>query len=336
MVKRGIALLMLVGAGVLIALATASSAGALPTHTVLAAAAGPPNRTLSLLVDGIRFGAILGMTAVGLSLVFGTTGLINFSHGELVTIGAVLAYFFSAAASGPGLQLIPAAIIAVVLGGVLGAVQHFALWRPLDRRRTGLIQLFIISIGLSLFLRSLVQVLFGSSPQSYTDYVIQQKHRYGPIAITDRDLVITIASLVILLLVALMLQRTRIGRAMRAVADNRDLAAASGIDVSRVVRSVWILGTALAGLGGIFYGLTNIISYQMGFQLLLLIFAGIILGGLGSAYGAIVGCMVIGLVIQLSTLWFSIELQNAWALLVLIVVLVIRPQGILGRRERVG
>jgi branched-chain amino acid transport system permease protein len=120
------------------------------------------------------------------------------------------------------------------------------------------------------------------------------------------------------------------------VANNKDLAEASGIDVNRVILAVWVLGGALAALGGVFYGLTTAVYWDMGFNLLLLMFAGIILGGLGSAYGAILGSLVIGIVAQGSTIWFPTELQNAWALLVLIVVLLVRPQGILGRLQRAG
>ncbi|HET6876277.1 MAG TPA: branched-chain amino acid ABC transporter permease [Jatrophihabitans sp.] len=323
-------------AGLLSFAADVPASAATPSAHLLAVTISPPNQTLTLVVQGIQFGAILAMTAVGLSLVFGTTGLINFAHGELVTLGAVVAFFFNASVAGPGWHLIAAGAMAVLLAGLFGWFLHRVLWQPLDKRKTGLIQMFIISIGLSLLMRSAIQVFFGSDPKSYLDYVLQEQVRYGPIAITHRDLIITVGSLVILVLVALMLQRTRIGKAMRAVADNRDLAEASGIDVTRVVRIVWVLGTALAALGGILYGLTQIVSYQMGFQLLLLIFSGIILGGLGTAYGAMVGSLVIGLVIQLSTLWFPVELENAWALAVLILILVVRPQGILGRRERVG
>jgi branched-chain amino acid transport system permease protein len=133
------------------------------------------------------------------------------------------------------------------------------------------------------------------------------------------------------------LQRTRVGKAARAVSDNKDLAEASGIDVDRVILSVWVIGGALAALGGVFYGVTQGAGYwDMGFNLLLLMFAGVILGGLGSAYGAMVGSIIVGLVSQLSNLWFPPSLQNAWALLALIIVLLVRPQGILGRAERAG
>jgi neutral amino acid transport system permease protein len=136
--------------------------------------------------------------------------------------------------------------------------------------------------------------------------------------------------------VALMLQRTRTGKAIRAVSDNRDLAESSGIDVSRVILNVWLLAGGLAALGGVFFGLAQLVSWDMGFKLLLLMFAAVILGGLGTAYGVIAGSLVVGIVAQVSTIWFPVELQNAWALLVLILVLLVRPQGIFGQRERVG
>jgi branched-chain amino acid transport system permease protein len=136
--------------------------------------------------------------------------------------------------------------------------------------------------------------------------------------------------------VGLALQRTRIGKATRAGRDNPSLAASSGIDVERVINVVWIIGTALAALGGVFLALSQQVSYLLGFQILLLLFAGVTLGGLGTAFGALVGSLVIGIFTQLSTLVIPAELQNVGALVVLILILVVRPQGILGRAERVG
>lgn len=291
---------------------------------------------LRLFVKGIQFGAIIAITTVGLSLVFGTTRIINFAHGELVTLGAAVALFFNAVPSGPGWHLIPAAAIAVVAGGGTGAALHSGLWRPLERRGTGRIQLLIISIGLSLLLRHLILVLLGSRSRPYVNYTVQDSISLGPIAITPRDLIITVGSLGVLLLFAIALKTTRIGKAMRAVADNRQLAEASGIDVNRVVLVVWVVGSALAALGGVLYGLSEVVAWDMGFKLLLLMFAGMILGGLGTAYGAMVGSLIIGLVAQMSTLVSPVELQYAWALFAMVVVLLLRPQGIFGRRERIG
>jgi neutral amino acid transport system permease protein len=289
-----------------------------------------------LLVEGIKFGSIIAITAVGLSLIFGTTGLINFAHGELVTLGATVAFMLNASVLGPQLQLIPAVLVTVAFGAAFGGVLELGLWHPLRRRGIGRIQLFIISIGLSLLIRHVILVLFGTRPQPYADYTIQQEWHWGPVSIAPRDLVITVLSLLVLAGVALMLQRTRTGKAIRAVSDNRDLAESSGIDVSRVILNVWLLAGGLAALGGVFFGLAQLVSWDMGFRLLLLMFAAVILGGLGTAYGVMAGSLVVGIVAQVSTIWFPVELQNAWALLVLILVLLVRPQGIFGQRERVG
>ncbi|WGW13756.1 branched-chain amino acid ABC transporter permease [Saxibacter everestensis] len=291
-------------------------------------------RLIQQVVEGLKLGAIIAITAVGLSLVFGTTRLINFAHGELVTIGAIAAYFFSTRPF--GLPMVLATLIAIVVGGAIGFSMDRVVWRPMRARSAGLIQMFIISIGISLLLRHLLLALFGSRRQQYDQYTLQQAMHFGPLSIAPRDLIITILSVLVLIGVALMLLRTRIGKATRAVADNKDLAEASGIDVNKVISVVWVMGGGLAALGGVFYGLTEAVYWDMGFNLLLLMFAGVILGGLGNAFGAVVGSFVIGLIAQLSTLWFPAELQNAWALLALIVVLLIRPQGILGRAERVG
>jgi len=289
-----------------------------------------------VLVDGIRFGLVIGITGVGLSLIFGTTGLTNFAHGELVTIGAVLAWTLNVTF---GLQLIWAAALAIVAGGALGAANDLAIWRPMRRRRASLVAQLVISIGLALALRYLVLIYFGGRSQSFADYTNQVERNYGFISITDKDLATIVISLVVLVGVALLLQRTRIGKAMRAVADNRDLAASSGINVERVVLFVWILAGALAALGGVLFGLSELggtVQYEMGFNLLLLMFAGVILGGLGTAYGALVGCLIVGVLVEVSAQIIPVDLKYLGGLAVLIVILVIRPQGLLGSRARIG
>jgi neutral amino acid transport system permease protein len=284
--------------------------------------------------NGLKFGLIIAMCSVGLSLIFGTTGLINFAHGELVAFGALFAWFLNV--DSVEWHLFLAALMAVVVTSALGASFERGVFRPLRRRRVGLFQLMIVSIGLSLFIRHLLLLFFGGAPRPYADFVGQSVVRIGPIALTPRDMTIMAISVVILVGVGLMLQTTRIGKAMRAVADNRDLAESSGIDVNRVILIVWIVGAGLAALGGILFGSAVAVDWFMGFRLLLLMFAGVILGGLGTAYGAMVGSIVIGLVTELSVLWFPAELKFMWALVVLVVVLLVRPQGILGRAERIG
>jgi branched-chain amino acid transport system permease protein len=142
-------------------------------------------------------------------------------------------------------------------------------------------------------------------------------------------------AVVIVLALHYFLTRTRMGKAMRAVSDNRELAESTGIDVERVISNVWVAGAALAATAGAFYGLTTV-RWDFGFRILLLMFAAVVLGGLGTAYGAFMGALLVGLSISLSTLFIDAELKNMVALLVVVVVLLFRPQGLFGRPERIG
>lgn len=285
-------------------------------------------------LNGVRFGLIIAMAAIGLSLIFGTTGLVNFAHGEFVTFGAIVAWYFNR--SGPELHLVFAALATIALAAMVGGVLDRAMWRPLRSRNVGLFQLLVVTIGLALLARHVMLLFFGGRSQPYRNFTIQERIELGPFATTPRDLTVMAMSALILVGVATMLQRTRTGKAMRAVSDDSELSEASGIDVQRIVMIVWMLGAGLAATGGIFLGTVETVSWLMGFRLLLLMFAGVILGGLGTAYGAMLGSLVVGFVTEVSTLWFSSELKNSWGLLVLILVLLVRPHGILGVRERIG
>jgi neutral amino acid transport system permease protein len=290
-------------------------------------------RALQLSAEGLRFGLILALASIGLSLIFGTTGLTNFAHGELVTLGGLVAFYFNVTV---GMQLIWATLITVIVCGLLGWLQDKVLWGQLRRRGTGLIAMMIVSIGLSILLRYLFLFLFGGETRAYTDYATQTSLSLGSVSLAPKDLWSMAIATIMLLLVAYFLLRTRMGKATRAVADNPSLAAASGIDVELVIRIVWITGAALAALAGVLLGLAQQVNFQMGFQVLLLIFAAVTLGGLGTAFGALVGSLVVGMFIQVSTLVIAPELKSVGALAILIVILLVRPQGILGRRERVG
>ena len=290
-------------------------------------------RFLQLSVEGVKFGLVIAIAAIGLSLIFGTTGLTNFAHGELVTFGAVVAWYLNVRA---GIQLIPATVLAVGVGLAAGALIERGLWRPLRRQGMGLVAMMVVSIGLGLLLRNILLYFFGGSSRPYADYFGQRAWEWGSVTIAPRDLVAIVLSVAVLLAVAFVLQRTRFGKATRAVADNRDLAASSGIDVDRVVLLVWSVGTSLAVLGGVLYGLSEQVNTRFGFELLLLMFAGITLGGLGTAYGALLGSFIVGWFVNVSTLWVSPDLKNIGALVVLILILLVRPQGLLGTAERVG
>ncbi|MDJ0665402.1 MAG: branched-chain amino acid ABC transporter permease [Acidimicrobiia bacterium] len=293
-------------------------------------------RVSSLFVVGLKFGAIIALASIGLSLIFGVTGLVNFAHGDLVTLGAVIAYWFNAAAGGPGWHILLAAVPALLLVAAFGGAQEHWLWRPLRVRGTGLVPMIVVSIGLSFVIRYLILVVFSGLPRPYMDYAIQNDIQFLGITTVPKNLAIIVFTALVLLAVGLFLTKTRLGTAMRAVADNADLAESSGIDVQRVIRVTWIVGAGLAGLGGVMFGISEQVQWDMGFKLLLLIFAAVILGGLGTAFGAMLGGFLVGVAVEMSTLWIAVEFKTAVALGILIAMLLIRPQGLLGVKERIG
>jgi branched-chain amino acid transport system permease protein len=284
------------------------------------------------LISGLNFGLLVALAAIGITLIFGTTGLNNFAHGEMVTFGGILAWVFAVLL---GLNIFIAIPIVVILGAAFGYLQDTVLWRPLRKKGVKLVQAMIVSIGLAIFLRYLYLFLIGGDTKTMnvglSDAIV-----VGPVRITTGSILSMVLSIVVLIGVGLFLTRTRTGKATRAVSDNPSLAAASGIDVDRIIRTVWVIAGGLAGLAGVMLALYRQVSWDMGQQVLLLMFAAVTLGGLGSAYGALVGSIVVGLFVELSTLFIPADLKYAAALIVLIVVLLVRPQGILGRRERIG
>lgn len=290
-------------------------------------------RILQRLSDGIRLGIIIAMCSVGLSLVFGTTGLTNFAHGEMVTFGGLVAFYFNVVLEIPILISGP---VVIVLGGCFGLLFNWGIFARLTKRGIGLISQLVVTVGLSIMLRNIFLFQFGGRTKQLSSYSKQTNLEIGPIGITPRDLTTAILGVIILVSVALFLQRSRLGKAIRAVSDNVQLASATGIDTRKVIKLVWFAGGALAATGGIFRGLDEQVSFSMGSDLLFLMFAGITLGGLGSAFGALIGGFLIGIFVEMSSLFVPSELKVAPALFILIVVLIFRPQGILGKSQRVG
>ena len=293
-------------------------------------------------VNGIRLGLLLALASVGLSLIYGTTGISNFAHAEQVTLGGMLGYLFINAGLSIGpldigpFNLWVGGVVVVILCAFSGWLQDLVLWQPLRRRGLGLTQLMIVTIGLSLALQYVFQYTVGSR----TVRVVVENptvREFGSVRITNQSLVAMAIAAVVLVMVGYVLLRTRIGRATRAVSDNPALAQASGIDTDRVIRLVWTSAMALSGLSGILYALvTNGIKWDTGLQILLLLFAAVTLGGLGTAFGALIGSLVIGLIVELSPLVIPGDFKYAAALLILILLLLVRPQGLLGRAQRVG
>lgn len=283
------------------------------------------------LWSGLNLGLLLAVAAIGISLIFGTTGLNNFAHGEMLTFGALLTWVFYA---NMNLPILVVAIAVMALGGLFGYTQDAFIWRPLRKKRLGLNQMMIVSIGFSIVVRYVLLIFFGGETKVISGEF--QSVQLGPINTTVNSITSMGVCLVTLAAVALFLTRTRIGKATRAVSDNSALAASTGIDVERIIRIVWVVAGSLTALAGILYGLQFQASWLTGFQILLLLFASVTLGGLGTALGATVGAMIIGFVVELSVLVIPADLKYAASLIILVLVLLVRPQGVLGKKQRIG
>lgn len=289
------------------------------------------DQLLNRIWAGLNFGLLLAIASVGISLIYGTTGLNNFAHGEMVTLGALLTYVFFTV-GGWSIWLSAGVSIAILAG--FGWLQDAALWKPLRKRRLGINQMMIVSIGFGIVLRYTLLIIFGGESKTIggEGAIIA----WGPVKTTSTSIIGMVISAVALIAVAYFLTRTRVGKATRAVSDNASLASATGIDVEKIIRIVWIFAAALTGLAGILYGLQYQASWLTGNDILLLLFAAVTLGGLGTALGATVGALIIGMVVEVISLYIPSEMKYAAALVILILVLIVRPQGVLGKKQRIG
>lgn len=326
---RVLGIVLVLGLLVFAFVATASAADGGDSAEV---AAGT-NKFMQTILQGTIYGLLLALASVGLSLIYGTTGLSNFAHGEAVTFGAAVALV----SVGAGAGLWVAILIAVAAGGFAGWFLDLVLWKQLRRRGVPNMQQMIVSIGLALILVNLIQIWIGPDRQRLST-TIQVTHHFGPIALSTQDMISAAICVLALGGVGFFLMRTRLGRATRAVSDNPALASATGISVNRVVRLVWVMAGALAALAGPLLALYNdTLDFMLGANILLLMFSAVTLGGLGHPFGAVVGALVIGVVAQLTTVYAPTpDLKYAAVLAILIITLLVRPQGILGRKERVG
>ena len=293
-------------------------------------------RLLNRMVSGLKVGLLVALASIGLSLIFGVTGLVNFAHSEMVAFGAVIALLLESTTGLTGSLFPIAVLLAVFAGGVLGFGLEKGIFGPLRKRKMTNISLMVVSIGLAFLMRYLILIYHGAEPETHDSFKLQRGVSFGPLVLPAQDYFIIAIAFTTLLLVGILLQRTKLGTSMRAVSDNPALAESSGIDVNRTIMWVWIFGSALASLGGTMIGLTQVVEWQMGEKILLLIFAAVTLGGLGTAFGAMVGGLAIGFASETSTFWLDNDLKFLIALAAMIVILLVRPRGILGVRERMG
>jgi neutral amino acid transport system permease protein len=280
-------------------------------------------------LNGLSLGAIYALGAVGLTLVYGILKLVNFAHGDFLTFGAYMAYLVNVTWGAP---LVVAVFWAMLMTAVLGILFERLMWGPMRAKRAGLLQLLLMSIGLAFLLRGVVQWFWGTEIRLFdvdrTSSVVFLDLRIG-----QTELVVVVVGVAVLLLVGLMLRFSLLGKQMRALADDVELAETAGIDTRRVILFTWIFAGTLAGLAGVLAGAISNLRPELGFELLLPIFAAVVLGGIGDAFGALAAGLVLGVVTEWSTLLIEARWKIAVAFVALVIVLVIRPQGIFGKAK---
>lgn len=288
---------------------------------------------IQLFFNGLSVGSILALAAVGLTLTYGILRLSNFAHGDYMTLGA----YFTWLSNSLGLNIWLSMVVGA-FGTIIGMlIAEKLLWSPMRDRRASPTTLIIISIGLALFLRNGILFIWGSGNQKYDLPVAKALNITEMLGLPDSfpDLRIAyyrviVMAMTLLLILGLhfLLQNSKIGKAMRAVADNIDLARVSGINVEQVVLWTWVITGTLTALAGSMYGLITTVRPNMGWFLILPMFASVILGGIGNPYGAIAGAFVIGVAQEVSVEFLGPDYKLGVALLIMVILLLVRPQGL--------
>ena len=304
---------------------------------------------LDQLGNGLLLGIIISVASVALSLLYGVTRIVNFAHGEIIALGAIATLFFSSPLdyrvlflekfSPLGLNFVTSCFLAILVCGLFGGLLEVFLFRPLRKNDVGNIAVLVVTIGLSILVRHLY-LLFATGRVQNFPLELQRRQTYLFFDMTPRNFNVLIAGIIVMIIVGLLLTYTRLGKAMRAVRDSEELSSVSGINSDNIILLTWVASSMLAGLAGIFQATINDVRWNMGFLILLLIFAGTVLGGIGTSFGAMVGGFMIGILVQVSVglpfMEGHSEAKNAVALAVMILILLFRPQGIFGQKERIS
>ena len=299
--------------------------------------------------NGLLLGIIISVASVALSLLYGVTRIVNFAHGEIIALGAIMTLFFSNPIdsrvlfldrySPLGMNFTFSIIISIIICGIFGGLLEIFLFKPLRKSEVGNIAVLVVTIGLSIFFRH-IYLLFATGKVQNFPLDLERRHTYLFFDMTPRNFQVLIAGLAVMIFIGLFLSYTKIGKAMRAVRDSNELANISGINSDNIILFTWVSSSMLAGLAGIFQAIINDVRYNMGFLILLLIFAGTVLGGIGTSFGAMVGGLLIGIFVQVSValpfMEGHTEAKNAVALAIMILILLFRPQGIFGQKERIS
>ena len=284
--------------------------------------------------NGLLLGIIISVASVALSLLYGVTRIVNFAHGEIIALGAIMTLFFSNPIdsrvlfldrySPLGMNFTFSIIISIIICGIFGGLLEIFLFKPLRKSEVGNIAVLVVTIGLSIFFRH-IYLLFATGKVQNFPLELERRQTYLFFDMTPRNFQVLIAGLAVMIFIGLFLSYTKIGKAMRAVRDSNELANISGINSDNIILFTWVSSSMLAGLAGIFQAIINDVRYNMGFLILLLIFAGTVLGGIGTSFGAMVGGLLIGIFVQVSValpfMEGHTEAKNAVALAIMILIL---------------
>ena len=279
-----------------------------------------------LAVNGVMAGTILAVPAIGLTAIYAVLRFPNFALASHATIGAFAGYVANARLS---LTLVPSVLIAFFVAGAVGVATDEAVLKRF--RPAGYITTAIASIALTIALENVVRFSFGNELRGY-DLPIQRDWRLGVIRVGPQQVENLVIAVVTMMALFAFLAFTRTGKAMRAVADNPMLASIKGINADAIGRIVSFVGMGLAGLGGMLIGLDTTIDPLTGFRSILSVFAAAVVGGLGSIPGAVVGALTVGVGEELCLLFLSPDYRSAVGFVAILLVLTLRPRGILGQR----
>jgi branched-chain amino acid transport system permease protein len=288
------------------------------------------------LVNGLSLGSIYALIALGYTMVYGVMRLINFAHGDVYMVGAYAGYYISRRLQGEEPSLLSAILVmlgAMLVCAVLGvAIERFA-YRPL--RRAGRLALLITAIGVSLFLENAAQLVFGPDPKFFPSLAPRADIMIGGVRLTSEQITVIVVSFLLMILLRVFILKTRTGKAMRAVSYNLDAARLMGISTDRIIATTFALGSALAAAAGVLIGMQiPKIDPLMGILYGLKAFVAAVLGGIGNVPGAVLGGLLIGTSEVMVVGYLSSTFRDAIAFGILILVLLLRPQGILGRVQK--
>ena len=285
---------------------------------------------LQQLVNGLILGSVYALLALGYTMVYGIIKLINFAHGDIYMMGAFIGYFLINSFQ---MNFFVALIVAMLATAILGVVIEFLAYRPL--RHSTRIAVLITAIGVSFLLEYGMVYLVGANTRAFPQAIETVRYDLGPVSLTNVQLMILAISLILMILLQVIVQKTKMGKAMRAVSVDSDAAQLMGINVNRTISFTFALGSALAGAGGVLIGLYyNSIEPLMGMTPGIKAFVAAVLGGIGIIPGAALGGFVIGLLETFATAIGLSDFRDAIVYAILIVILLIRPAGILGKNVK--